>query len=381
MPAADRKQLVLVGGGHSHVQVLRSFGAAPPPQTDVTVVVDDPVAMYSGMAPGFVAGQYERAELEIDVRPLAAICGAPVIVSRCVRVDAGARRLELADGTSVTYDVASFNIGSTVVGLDLPGVREHALPTRPLRRLVDGVASLVELARRVGRSRPLRVVVVGGGSGGVELALTLQHRLAEASGRAIDVTLLDGGPRILARYPDSLVRRVERLCARRGIAVRNQARVTAVSAIGVTLADASELPCDATIWVTGPTGHDLFVASDLPTDGRGFVRIRSTLQVEGRDELFAVGDCGTLIEHPHTPKAGVYAVRMGPVVTENIRARLAGHPLQRYRPQHDFLTLLNAGDGTALGAKWGIAFGGRWVMRLKDRIDRAFMRTYQLRSR
>jgi len=139
-------------------------------------------------------------------------------------------------------------------------------------------------------------------------------------------------------------------------------------------------PCDALLWVTGAVGHDLLRNSGLPTEDRGFVETRSTLQVLGQDDLFAVGDCGTLVDFPQTPKAGVYAVRQGPVLTHNLRAALAGDPLSEYTPQSDFLTLLNLGDGTALGAKKGLAFQGAWVMKLKDWIDRRFMRRFQIGS-
>jgi selenide,water dikinase len=86
-----------------------------------------------------------------------------------------------------------------------------------------------------------------------------------------------------------------------------------------------------------------------------------------------VGDCGTFIDFPETPKAGVYAVRQGPFVTHNLVAWLDGLPLRRDRPQGDFLTLMNLGDGSAVGGKWGWSFQGKWVMKWKDRIDREFM--------
>ena len=113
-------------------------------------------------------------------------------------------------------------------------------------------------------------------------------------------------------------------------------------------------------------------------DERGFVRVRDTLQVEGHDALFAVGDCASLASAPWVPKAGVYAVRQGPVLTENLRLALSREPLRRYRPQRDFLALLNVGERRALGAKWGAAFGGARAWRLKDAIDRRFMRRFQV---
>ncbi len=372
------RDLILVGGGHAHVQVLKAFADRPPRRCRLTVVVDEPVAMYSGMAPGFVAGQYSRADLEIDVRRLAAMCGAEMISARCVRVDPVAQRIELEGGDALPYDVASFNIGSTVVGLDAPGAAEHALPSRPLSKLISGMAGLIARARTHQVKPPFHVVVVGGGVGGVELAFTVQHRLVRETGRRIDLSLLNQGSRILARYPESLVRRVKKLAAARGIKLRNDVRVAAVDAAGVSLENGERMPCQAVLWVTGPASHPVFSDSEgIKTDGRGFVHIRSTLQFEDYDNLFAVGDCASMTDFPQMPKAGVYAVRQGPYITHNLGAFLSGEPLKTYRPQRGFLTLLNVGDGCAVGCKWGVTFGGKWVMQMKDRIDRKFMARFQ----
>jgi selenide,water dikinase len=375
-PEAPR-EVVLVGGGHAHVQVLAALAMEPLPDARLTVVVDTPIAVYSGMVPGLVAGQYRRPDLEIDVAPLARRAGARLIIAAATGIDTKRRRIELADRPSIPYDVAAFDIGSTVVGLDLPGVGEHALPTRPIAWFVAAVDELVDLARRTSGSEPFRIAVVGAGAGGVELAFTLDARL-EREGCQPQITLLQSASRLLLGSPTSLVRRVERHARRRAIAIRTGARVEAVAAGRIRLADGDELAADAVVWVTGAAPHGVLSSSDLATDRRGFVSTRSTLQMVDHDELFAVGDCATLIEHPDTPKAGVYAVRQGPHLTDNLRRFLAGRPLEPYRPQRDFLTLLNLGDGSALGTKWGLSFEGRWVMRLKDRIDRAFMRRFQV---
>jgi len=373
---ATQREIVLVGGGHSHVQVLRRFEMEPPENARLTVVLDVPVAVYSGMVPGFVAGQYRADELEIDVVPLARRAKARVILSAATAIDAENRKILFADRPPIPYDVASLDVGSTVAGLDLPGVRDHALPTRPIATFVRKVDALIEQAREHGPDKPFHVVVVGAGAGGVELAFTLEQRLRQAGTRP-EITLLQASPGILTGYPASLVRRTERGAAERGIHLRCHTRVAAAEEGVTILEDGSKLPYDTLLWVTGAVSHALLRDSNLPTDSRGFVRSRSTLQVEGFDDLFAVGDCGTLIDHPETPKAGVYAVRQGPYVAENLRRRLAGEPLKTYKPQHDFLTLLNLGDGSALGAKWGVSIEGSWVMRLKDRIDRKFMRKFQ----
>ena len=372
------RQVLLIGGGHSHVQVLESLAAQPLEGATARVVVDKPIAIYSGMVPGYVAGQYQSSELEIDVPRLCAWAGVECTVESVSRIDAAGRRMELANGDQLDYDLASVNIGSTVAGLDLPGIRDHAIPTRPISELISRTVQVVDKARGCTLDSTFRVMVVGGGAGGIELAFTFQQRLEGADCGPIEIHLINSGPRILEGYPVSLAQRAERAAKRRGIQIHCGRRVESATSDQVELNNGESWPCDALLWVTGAVSHPLFRDSNLPTDRRGFVDTRSTLQVVGHDDLFAVGDCATLVDYPHTPKAGVYAVRQGPVLAHNLQAALAGEKLQEYSPQSDFLTLLNLGDGSALGAKKGLSFQGRWVMRLKDWIDRRFMQRFQI---
>ena len=344
-----RHDLVLVGGGHTHVQVLRAWAMAPVPRVRLTVIVDRPVAVYSGMVPGFVAGQYRREELEIDVRPLALRAGARFVVARATGLDPRARRVCLDGRPPVPYDTASFDVGSTVSGLDLPGVPEHALATRPIGRFVRHLEALIAQAR--GRAG-FRLVVVGAGAGGVELAFAFRARLAREGVHDPAVLLLEAGSRILPGLPAGTVRRVERNARARGIAVRPDAPVTGVRPGTLELAGGEALPYDGLVWVAGAASLPLFRESGIATDPQGFASIRPTLQLLEHDDVFAVGDCAHLAASP-VPKAGVYAVRQGPVLVRNLRARLAGGRLVPYRPQRDFLALLNLGDGEAIGAKWG----------------------------
>jgi selenide,water dikinase len=371
------RELVLVGGGHAHVQVLEGWAADPPPGVRLRVVVDRPVAVYSGMVPGVVAGQYPPGAIEIDVRPLAARAGAQVIVARALAVEPAERRLQLEGRKPIRYDSASFDVGSTVAGLELPGVREHALPTRPIASFVERVGEVVGRARERAR---FRLVVVGAGAGGVEVAFGFEARLRREGVRAASIALLESGDRVLDGYPAGVARRVERRARERGIEIRCGARVEAVEPERLRLAGGESLSCDAVAWVAGAASLPFFRSSGLPLDERGFVLVRSTLQVVGHDELFAAGDCASLVERPGLAKAGVYAVRQGPVLAENLRAHLRGQPLRAYRPQRDFLSLLNLGDGSAIGSKWGVSFEGRWTFRLKNWIDRRFVRRFQLRS-
>ncbi len=375
----EKHELVLVGGGHAHVQVLRRWMMAPLADVHLTLVLDRHEAVYSGMVPGLVAGDYAPEDLIIDLLPLARRAGARCIHAGVTGVDPVTRRLELEGRPSIPYDVASFDVGSTIRGSDLPGMIEHGVATRPIARFVVEVEAW--LVARAASAAPARVVVVGAGTAGVEVAFCVDARL-RASGCPAEVTVVASSPEILSGGHRALAGRVEREMMRRGISLRLDTQVLEARASEILIVDEASgpcaLPCDLVLWATGPAAHEFLAASALPCDEEGFVRVRSTFQVEGFDELFAVGDCAHLIEHPWVPRAGVYAVRSGPLLDRNLRAVLTQKRLRAYRPQRDFLALLNLGDGRAIGGKWGMGLTGRAMWRLKDWIDRRFMRNFQV---
>ena len=366
------RELALVGGGHAHIEVVRRWGLEPVADTRLTVFDPNPRPVYSGMVPGFIAGQYERHELEIDLPALCERVGAKFVEAAITKVTPRQREhqpeLELADGTTFACELASLDIGSTVAGVDSPGVREFALPSRPIAALCARVGGLIEDTRSGDALH-----VVGGGAGGVELAFCIDARLRAAGAKFSGVTLITSDSVVLQNSPVRIRRRVERALARRSIRVLANTRVASVRKSDLVLASGETLPSAGTVWVTGPASHPLAIASGLPVDARGFVKTQPTFQVDGQEKLFAVGDCASL---PGMQKAGVYAVRAGPLLDHNLRAVLLAGRLREYTPQHDFLSLLNLGDGSAIGSKWGFAFEGRAMMKLKDRIDRAFMQKY-----
>lgn len=366
------REVVLVGGGHTHIQTLRGFARKPPANTKVSVVVDVPSAVYSGMVPGFVAGQYSKDELVIDVYQLAQRANARMVIGRVVRVDPESQKILLENGEEIFYDVASFDIGSTVAGLDVVGVKEYAVPTRPIGQLCHHIEEVIKKVSLGNIQKSIRILVVGGGAGGVELSFTLEKRLGSFDFPA-DVTMIEKSEELLLDYSKSIRRRILSHLDRRGIEVSLNSEVREVLSDSIILKNGQSLDFDLLIWVTGPWSQEIFKESGFLTDARGFVLTRPTLQFEEYDNLFGVGDCATLSEAPLTPKAGVYAVRQGPYLTYNLYRWLEGSSLKNYHPQGDFLTLLNLGNGRAVGGKWGCSIEGRWVMKLKDHIDRKFV--------
>ena len=359
----------------------------PPADLRLMVVVDRCVAMYSGMVPGFVAGDYALHELEIDVLPLARRAKAGVIVSAARDIDPVRKQISVEGRPPIRFDFASIDVGSTVRGLELPGVGEHALATRPIGDFVRAVDARLEAFARL--DSPPRILIVGGGAAGTELAFTVEARLRRAgvTPRMAIVTgdpeLMSGAPRrtrdVIAR--EAMSRKVEVLPFRRVVRVDE----TGVCVLSTEETDAppeeSHLAADLVIWATGaapvhfPEGKG---TARLSRDAGGYLEVRDTLQTLGFDEVFAAGDCARMVNHPWVPRAGVYAVREGPILEANLRACLEGGPLKAYRPQRDFLSLLNLGEGRAVGSKWGWALAGASAFQLKDRIDRKFMARFQV---
>ena len=364
---ADETRLALVGGGHAHIEVIRRFREQPLPGVRLQVFDTTPQAIYSGMLPGFIAGMYERDELEIDLEALCAHPQIEFVPEAVSRIDAGGRQLHFASRPAVEFDLASIDIGSTLSGIDFPGVRDFALTSRP----ISGLLSRIEGALEGTSDAPIHIV--GAGAGGVEIAFCIDARLRAARSPVPEITLVTEASSVLHSASRALRRKVERNLERRGIRVLAGSSATAIRPGAIDFADGSSQDSALAVWVTGPAAHPLVTTSNLARDARGFARIRPTLQIEGHDDLFAVGDCASL---PGMSKAGVYAVRSAPLLDHNLRAHLAGAALRTYTPQRDFLSLLNLGNGRAIGAKWGVALEGHLLMQLKHRIDRRFVARY-----
>lgn len=372
---AVRRRIVLVGAGHAHVQVLRRWADAPVTGADVVLVVDRIDSVYSGMVPGFLAGDYSLEQAQIPVLPLARAAGVEVVPTAARRVDPVRRTIELDDGSSLAWDIASLDVGSAVRGLEVPGVRQYALATRPIGEFAAALDR--RMAGLAGRGA--RVAVVGGGAAGVEIAFTLRARLA-STGPSPRVFLVCGTDGLLAGYAERVRRVVTTQAASSGITIAATSEVRSVDAGGIAFS-AGRLDADLVVWATGAAAPRLVADSPLHHAEHGFVRVRASLEVPGARGLFAAGDCATIDGAEWMAKAGVYAVREGPVLEANLRAATGGHALTEYRPQRDFLSLLNLGGRRALATKWGLVATGRLPWLWKDRIDRGFVERFRMPSR
>jgi len=372
------KDIVLVGGGHAHVSVLRMFGMEPIPGVRLTLITRDIHTPYSGMLPGYVAGHYRYDEVHIDLGPLARFAGARLYHGEVDGVDLDARLVHVPGRPPVPYDLLSINTGSRPRTLDVPGALEHALPVKPIDRWLQDWEML---QRRVVDSQgEFRVAVVGGGAGGVELALCTQHRLqallrerGDDSSR-LQCELMTEGTEILPTHNAGVRRRFGRVLDERHIAVHPNSRVVRVDEKGMEIQGGDFRPADAVLWVTNAGAPEWPVQSGLAVDGEGFIQVDCELRSVSHPEVFAAGDVASLPDP--RPKSGVFAVRQGPVLTENLRRAIANRPLKSYRPQRNFLGLISTGDPYAVASRGNWSWEGRLLWTWKDWIDRRFMQRF-----
>jgi selenide,water dikinase len=370
------RDIVLVGGGHSHVVVLRRFAMRPIPGVRLTLICRDTHTPYSGMLPGYVAGHYDYDQVHIDLSRLAAFAGARFLRDEAVGLDRARRLVLCRDRPPVPYDQLSINIGSTPQVGVVPGASENAVAVKPIHRFNERWLALLQRLRA--QTGPATLAVVGGGAGGVELLLAMQYRLrrerAEAGGDpdALHFHLFTAGNSVLPTHN----RRVQRIfasrLAARGVQVHTGARVERVEGRTLHAANGESLEADEIIWVTQAGGAPWLRDTGLALDERGFLQVRDTLQSLNDDRVFAAGDIASMLNHPRE-KAGVFAVRQGPPLARNLRLAVAGETPRPYRPQRRWLALISTGDRHAVASRGALGFSGNWVWRWKDHIDRRFM--------
>ncbi len=370
------RDIVLVGGGHSHVGVLKRFAMRPEPGVRLTLICRDTHTPYSGMLPGYIAGHYHYDDVHIDLRRLAQYAGARFFMDEAVGIDRTAQTVLCRSRPPVPYDQLSINIGSTPRMRWVAGAADHAVPVKPIHRFNDHWQRLLDRVKR--HAGTTRIAVVGGGAGGVELLLAMQYRLRRELthlGRDPDdlvFTLITRDARLLPTHNGRVRAHFERRLAARGVAVHTAEEIVEVEAGRLRSADGRWYQADEIVWVTNAGGADWLRDTHLELDEEGFIKVGDTLQSVSDPRIFAAGDIAAQVNHPRE-KAGVFAVRQGPPLADNLRAAVTGRPLRRYRPQSHWLALISTGDRYAVASRHGLYLAGHWIWRLKDWIDRRFM--------
>jgi selenide,water dikinase len=380
--APIEKTVVLVGAGNAHLVFARRWGMRPIPGVAVTLVNESSVIPYSAMVPGHIAGDFSWDQITIDLVRLCQAVKIRLVAQPVTAIDTAIRQVCFAGRPPLTYDALSIGLGSIPASTSSPSPLSPAaggpatpvsLVMRPLGALVEKLDALdASLASRNAQS--FHLVVVGGGASGCELALTLHKRLAKHPG--FRLTLLQGNSQLLPEFPGGAARAFETVFQQREIAFRVDARVTGTEPGVVVLQGGERIACDMVLWATQASPPPVLRATGLAVDPNGFLQVHDTLQSVSDPAVFGTGDCVAFAAYPNLPRNGVYAVRQGAVLFDNVGAFLREMPLQPFRPQRWCLCLLNTADGRAVLNYGPLTWKSRWARKLKDRIDRAWIKKF-----
>ena len=371
------KQLLLVGGGHSHVTVIKQLGMRPIPGVKVTLVTPSLKTAYSGMLPGCIAGHYQASDIYIDLAKLCQAAGIDWVLDEICGVDPRQQTVTFSHRPSLQYDVLSLDVGITPDTRGLSGDAHLITPVKPIASFIDRWQDCLQ------RLTPEdSIAIVGGGAASVEIALAIataltskraaQAEAGETGGPCQDIHLISASEHLLPEAPSRVRRAIIRALDRYGVRLTTGVHVTGYEHRVLRGANGASIPASEVIWATGARPMPWLGGSGLDLDEHGYVLVAPTLQSVSHPSVFAAGDTATMEMDPR-PKAGVYAVRQGPILAANLRAYLESQSLNSYKPQSQHLALIALGEQRAIGFRSGVSFSGHWVWRMKDRIDRRFL--------
>ncbi len=367
------RDLVLVGGGHSHIIVLRMLAMNPVPGLRVSLISPDVYTPYSGMLPGLIAGHYAFDDIHIDLVPLCRFAASQFVKARVNKIDPFLKQVYCDNRPAIDYDVLSIDIGITPELGDLEKRKGEIIPVKPINEFLKHWQAFLQ---RFESGEVNNIGIVGAGAAGVELCLSIQYRLKEEYGRTPRIDLYTKDSTILGDYPDSVQKRLLGKLKSAGVDIHTGFKVSDIRSGELISTGGLVERADEIFWVTAAAAQNWLTHSGLALDDKGFIKVRDTLQVQDYDEIFAVGDIAHIVSRP-LPKAGVYAVRQGPVLERNIRRFLLGKQPGNFKPQNQFLSLIATGGKYAVASRNGFSMEGRLIWQWKNWIDRRFMNRFR----
>jgi pyridine nucleotide-disulfide oxidoreductase family protein len=376
-----QKKLVLIGGGHSHVIVLRLLGKNPLPGLHLTLITPDEYTPYSGMLPGHIAGFYNYSECHIDLQKLSKFANTQLYLNQVVGLDLKNHKVLCADNTAVDFDILSIDIGSTPAKLSVSGAAEYTIAAKPVKLLLEHWYKLQEMVAK-NLQKPLSISIIGGGAGGVELALSMLAGLQKLELENLEINLFQRTCELMPKHHPSVQRIMQEILIKKGVKLHLGESVSqVVPTIDHQLKIKSDsglmINCDQAFWVTQASAADWVQNSGIATDERGFILVDNNLKSVTHPHIFAAGDIATMANY-HLPKAGVFAVRQGKPLYKNLRRTVLGKSLKSYKPQTEYLSLIGTGDGKALANRGNFTLPPHQLLWYwKDYIDRQFMAQFQ----
>ena len=358
--------LLLIGGGHAHVTALRWLKQNPQSHLTITLLTPDSRSVYSGMVPGFVAGHFAREEVEIDLAGLCRDTGTVLVEEAASHLDVDSQFVTTGSGRQIPYDLASIDVG---IVSQPPTASNYpdSIAVKPMAGFLDHWEAIS------GATGAKDIAIIGAGLGGVELALSVQHALKSTSGaQAKTVSLIERNKTILPHAASSLRQHLRKRLVQAGISILESAEPASWQDNVLHLTDSHSIKADHVFWVAGAAPYDWLSSSELQAE-EAFPLVHASLQSVSHPNVFIAGDTARF-EDKHISRAGVYAVRQGPILMRNLAARAKGDPLETYSPQKDYMKLVSLGSKDAVAEKWGVTLSLPGLWTLKRKIDQAFVR-------
>jgi pyridine nucleotide-disulfide oxidoreductase family protein len=366
------KKLVLVGGGHAHLLVLKQLSEHRLFDVDVTLITPDPYQIYSGMLPGWIAGHYALEQIQIDLRPLVAAANVHLVLDTVIGIDAESRCITMSSGRQVEYDLLSLDTGSETDISGLEQLGQKLLPIKPLRSFVETWPLLL---RKIQLQSDYELAIVGGGAASVEMVLAAHFAIQKMNPLA-RVLLVFPETGLLASHPAKVRQRVTERMHHAGIQLIAQ-RASGTDT-GLLLANGDIIDANHVIAATGARAADWLASSGLALSDDGFVAVDAMQRSISHPDVFATGDvCAR--QDVSMARSGVHAVRAGSVLANNLLAALSNADDQSYHPRKSSLYLISCGEQYAVASWCAFSGQGRWVWRLKDYIDRRFVAGFSTR--
>jgi len=365
------KHLVLIGGGHAHMVTLAMLHTFIEKGHRVTVIGPSDHHYYSGMGPGMLGKTYSPADIRFQTRHVVEKQGGAFICDKAVKILAGEKRVALASGETVDYDIISFNAGSYVPRLDLPEDARDVYSVKPIERLMEAQARILELVAK----KKITIGILGGGPSSAEVAGNIWQLTRNDQGNNPKIKIFAGN-RFMSRFPDGVSSKIHKVLTQRGIEINTDGYVTSVRPGEVTLASGKTQTLDFIFLAMGVEPNPIFIKSGLATGPDGGLLVNEFLQSVDQPEMFGGGDCIYFEKQP-LDKVGVFAVRQNPVLYHNLMAALEDEPLQSFDPGGDYLLIFNLGGGIGVLRKRWLLMEGRIAFIIKDYIDRKFMKKFQ----
>jgi NADH dehydrogenase FAD-containing subunit len=367
-----RKRLVFVGGGHVHLLSLKNADQFIRTGVEVTVIGPDRFHYYSGMGPGMISRIYRPEQVRFDVQTMVESRGGKFVKDRVVSFDPADRTLSLQGGGKISYDLASFNIGSYIPTDHIPGAEGEGIPVKPIQNLESAREAILKKSR----DGIPKVLIIGAGPAGVELTGNI-WRLGQSEHARAEITLASSRDRVLPGLSEKVSRIAQQSLSQRGIRILSNFRVASMAQGLARSQSGQEVPYDVAVLTVGITPQPIFAGSGVETFEDGALLVNDYLQSTSHPDIFGAGDCIT-VKGKRLDRVGVYAVREAPILFRNLLSTLEGRPLTAFKPQKKYLLIFNLGDGSGL-LVWGPwIWKGSLAFAFKNHLDTSFMTKFQV---